>query len=364
MTASVAVIGGGLGGLALAGALGGQDLEVTVYEAAPTARLEGQSLSLWSNGTSVLKRLGITPDGPVVERMILHAAGRPVTFQVGAMAAAIGSPNMTVRRAGLLEALTAAVGPGQVRYGKECLSVRPAGPQVVAAFADGTEVLADLVIGADGVHSQVRRCLWNRESAYAGTATWQGAASLPAEVPPAGDTILAVARRGLFGGAFRMPDGLVHWFVDHHQPTPKRPDNDRDHLEGLFAGWPAPFPSVVEASSEFHFVPIYTVRPPLRWSTGGNVALLGDAAHAMGPALGQGANQAFVDAVALAEALRKHGVTETALQHYERSRRRPALALWGQSQAALLLRRTGLFNSIGLLPDSLANRIFAQSIRP
>ena len=159
MTSSVAVIGGGLGGLAVAVALRDHDLEVKVYEAAPAARLEGELLSLWSNGTSMLARLGVNPQGEVVERMILHAAGREVVFDVGSVAAATGSPNVTVRRVDLLGALTAELGPDQVHYGKECVAIRSHGSRAVARFADGSVIEADLVIGADGVNSAVRQCL-------------------------------------------------------------------------------------------------------------------------------------------------------------------------------------------------------------
>jgi 2-polyprenyl-6-methoxyphenol hydroxylase-like FAD-dependent oxidoreductase len=84
----------------------------------------------------------------------------------------------------------------------------------------------------------------------------------------------------------------------------------------------------------------------------------------MGPALGQGANQAFIEAVALGQAIQNHGISRQALQHYERPRRTKALSVWLDSKAALLLRRTGLFNTIGLLPESLANHIFARSLEP
>jgi 2-polyprenyl-6-methoxyphenol hydroxylase-like FAD-dependent oxidoreductase len=115
---------------------------------------------------------------------------------------------------------------------------------------------------------------------------------------------------------------------------------------------------------DLYQVPIYVRRPPRRWYRGVAV-LLGDAAHGMGPALGQGGAQAFVDAVALRRSLERVIDIEDALRDYQRQRAGAILRLWVGSNITLRMRRTGLLElATRLTPARLAHRSFARSVAP
>jgi FAD-dependent urate hydroxylase len=356
-----------LGGLAAAIGLERAGFEVAVYEQAAGTRQEGGSITLWSNGIAALADLGVVPSRvQVVQRMLMKdGTGRDLLdLDIATISKQHGHQSINIWRQDLIADLTRAF-HGSIHFDKRCVGMTPRAESSVALFADGTTAEGDLLVGADGVHSAVRKARWGGHATYAGTTCWDGQIEhSPVELQP--QTVVAVATASTYAMAFPMPDGRVHWFVDNRQPLPESAAPDRRILEAICRDWPQPFPALIAATdqSALSQIPIYVRRPPRRWFSGRTV-LLGESAHGMGPALGQGGTQAFVDAVALHTALSTATGIDAALAQYQRRRAAAVLRLWVGSNLTLRMRRTGLLElATRLTPPKLAHRSFARSIAP
>ncbi|WP_460862085.1 FAD-dependent monooxygenase [Nocardiopsis coralliicola] len=334
----VLVIGGGIGGLAAACALADGGARVRVAEARPSGGGDlGAFLTLAGNGTRALHRLGAAAAaedcGFGLERLRVIDAG-------GAVAAERPlSGFRCLRWADLRAGLAAAAlrrGPA-LDEGLTCTAVREDAGGAVAEFDDGSADRADLVIGADGVHSAVRSAIDPRGPAarYAGqniyyAASWCTDGTGP---PPPGRIDMVRGSRAAFGHA-TCPDGSSAWFA--RVPGPplagsgvRRSPGARERLAALLEPDATPAAATVAATSAPVLATDARDLPPGgRWHTR-RVLLLGDAAHAASPATGQGASQALEDACALAGALGSAAATAgppagtlaSALAAVERARR-------------------------------------------
>ena len=163
----VAIIGGGIGGLAAANALSRAGIEVAVYEAAAELREIGAGVALQPNAMRVLRAIGLEDNVRNVagrsQWQVMHnwktgrVIGRTSREQ---QAASFGTTGATVHRADLLDVLAGGLPSGVVTLGKRCAGVRSDGVAAVARFADGSEAEADVIVGADGIHSPVRASLF------------------------------------------------------------------------------------------------------------------------------------------------------------------------------------------------------------
>src|SRR5689334_19433277 len=165
--ARIAIIGGGIGGLTAARALRQRGFEPTVYEAAPELREIGAGVALQPNAMKALRSLGLEAAVRAFawesQYQVVREGrtGRVITRtpQRGYLEARFGATGCTVHRADLLDVLAAAVPDDSVRLGARCVEVQATADAASARFADGTEIEVDVVIGADGIHSAVRRSL-------------------------------------------------------------------------------------------------------------------------------------------------------------------------------------------------------------
>ncbi|MFF5078919.1 FAD-dependent oxidoreductase [Actinoplanes sp. NPDC000266] len=311
------VIGAGVGGLAAAVALTRRGWTVTVLEKAPALENVGAGLAIAPNGLRALDVLGLgervramaalqgtagiqRPDGGWISRT--DAAAAETRF---------GLPTIVVHRAALIRLLAGAVTDSSpqaaadsagramtgavLRLGVPVEDVDPATGRVVTP---GGPVEADLVVAADGLHSAVRRKLFPQSPGpvYTGVTSWRFV------VPrPPGDLELSETwGDGAVVGVVNLGDDRVYCYATAPAPPGERADDERAELLRWFGGWHEPIPSLMSAATEIIRTDIRCLDTPPKAFHRGRVALLGDAAHAMTPNLGQGACQALEDAVVLA----------------------------------------------------------------
>ena len=316
----VTVIGGGIGGLAAAVALRRTGIEAVVVEQVASIREVGAGLSIWSNAVNALRELGL--DGTVVasasvlERHLTQTpAGQRISeTQFGPLAKAAGAPSICIHRAVLQRILLDALPPSSVRTGARCSGFRDA----TAILESGERIEADVLVGADGVSSVIRDGLHGAEAPrYAGYTCWRGIRRENG-LRRGGSSLLILGAGSQFG-LFPCGEGLLYWFLTKNAPPGSK--LTKGEVLALCRDWVAPAREVIDGTPEETILQNDILdRPPLAWWGRGNVTLLGDAAHATTPNLGQGACQALEDAVVLAHCLRGGLPIEAALRQYERSR--------------------------------------------
>jgi 2-polyprenyl-6-methoxyphenol hydroxylase-like FAD-dependent oxidoreductase len=307
-----------------------------VHEAYPEdADERGAFLTVAVNGLAALRSLGLDPAEvlaagyPTPRLRLSNGAGRRLADLPLGGPTADGTVTTTIKRADLYAALrAAAVQDGiDIRYGKRLVTLTEQPDGVTAGFADGTEVTADLLVGADGLNSRTRILLDPAAPAprYLGLLNAGGFTTRPVAADldrTPGLVHMTFGKRCFFGWS-GAPDGSVWWFAN---PPSKRPhagfpaDAWRAHLLDLVAGDTDPAAAIIRATDDV-LGPWNTFdlpRVPV-WRRSRSV-LIGDAAHAVAPSSGQGASMALEDAVTLGRCLAAADVP-AALADYESRRR-------------------------------------------
>jgi salicylate hydroxylase len=359
----VAIVGGGIGGLAAALFLRQAGIVATVYEQAGELREVGAGLVVPPNLVRPLARLGLI-DALQRDAVRLEAAwefrrwqdGRVLSVQpMGRECEALyGAPCYVAHRADLLRVLQRALPAEQLRLGHRCSAVQQSDDGVTLTFTrrDGSETIehADAAIGADGIHSVLRESI-----APAVDARFSGLCAFRCLVPATQAPAMALRPvQSLWLGAQRhfvhypisagrlvnlvaiVPAGdwrEESWTSEGHVPD----------LRAEFEGWDARVLQLIDAATDTRRWALVDRTPLPRW-TDGRLTLLGDAAHAMLPFFAQGAAQAVEDAEALALCLRAADRTTVtqALMRYDAQRRPRA------SQVQVMSRGRELRNH---LPD-------------
>jgi 2-polyprenyl-6-methoxyphenol hydroxylase-like FAD-dependent oxidoreductase len=304
----VGIIGAGVGGLATAVGLQRHGVEAHVFEQSATVETVGSGLSIFGNGRTALRAIGlghgfdeIGGDGmgelPSGQR-------RPDGRWLAVAPAAASAEVRVVHRAALHALLVSALAPRTLHLG-------------TAVSADTLNF--DVVVGADGLRSRTRE-LWADAPAirYAGYSAWRGVTDGPFAVDAASETW----GDGLRFGIAPLADGRVYWFAVASMPESRPMSGELRRVQKLFAGWHDPVAGLLAATDPATVIrhPIADLATPLRSYVRDRTVLLGDAAHAMTPDLGQGANQALEDAATLSillGAARTTSEIDTALARYD-----------------------------------------------
>jgi 2-polyprenyl-6-methoxyphenol hydroxylase-like FAD-dependent oxidoreductase len=313
----VVVAGGGIGGITLALALAREGIEARILEKAPALAPVGAGISVQSNAMRVLRKLGADEDvqaaGRVLEdSAILDPRGRAlVRMSIAELARRIGAPVVAIHRARLHEVLVGKLAPGVLALGREVTGFTDGEGGIEAQTTGGAE-RGDLLVGADGLHSIVRKSIANDAPVYAGYTSWRGIAT-GVDVVPALAT--ETWGRGARFGVVPIGHGEVYWFATANRPASSTTHADPAELRELFRGWHAPIPALLDATKTILRTDIHDLPTLASWHRG-RAVLLGDAAHAMTPNLGQGGCQAIEDALVLASVLGRGG----ELDDYERLR--------------------------------------------
>lgn len=322
----VAVVGAGVGGLVTAASLAREGVPCVVFEQAGGAPEVGGGIQISPNGARVLHQLGLEPAlravaaRPAARELRRWRDGRLIgSIALGAAAAArYGAPYYALRRTDLCRMLLRVA--GTVRFGQRCVGLDESASGVRLRFAGGDAYDADVVIGADGIHSVVRRALASDTPRFTGHAVYRAlvpAARLPwLAGPPRVMVWLGPGQHCVCypaGGS-----GAVNLVatVEAARPPDGYTRGDAAQLAGAYAGWHPHVRALLTAADRLVHHGLFD-RPPLpRWQRG-RIAVVGDAAHPMLPFLAQGATQAIEDAATLAAHLRD----PDGLARYEELRR-------------------------------------------
>lgn len=320
----IAVVGAGIGGLTLAIALRARGLGVDLYEATAELREVGAAVALSANATRHLADLGLGEQldevAADIDTLVWRDGrdGRVIGLHrpEPAYRERFHGPYLGVHRATLQQILSAAAGPERIHLSKRLTAIDDGPDAAVLHFADGTSAEADLVIGADGARSTVRRLLLGYDDAlYSGCSGFRGIVPI-ADLPSLPDPHAIQFWMGPGGHLLHYPLSATEvnfLLVERHpSPWPARewvaPSTEGDQLRH-FGDW---HPAVVEMITAVGISQRWGLfhRPPLsRWSRG-RVTLIGDAAHALVPHHGQGANQSIEDAVVLADVIGRRGLDD------------------------------------------------------
>jgi 2-polyprenyl-6-methoxyphenol hydroxylase-like FAD-dependent oxidoreductase len=340
----VAIVGAGLAGLATAAAFRRAGHEAAVFEQAGELRAGGLAINLWSNATSLLPALGL-PAGQIpgrpFSRMLMRAGGRDVATMV---LPARGLPHVTVERAELLTVLAGLLPDGAISFGTRCGEVA------------GLAAEHDLVVVADGASSSLRELVTGPARRRWTWTIWQ--ATVAAELPGLpSDAGASVVRPGFFSGVWRLADGRITWFA----AQPGRPPGQGDALLAELRDDQDPvLRTLARATLPGHWTEWRSADlwPSRAWHRG-NVVLVGDAAHAMLPTLGQGACQSIEDAATLAAAVAAEDRLDQALRRYAAVRVSRVRGIVAMARlASVNMRSTPASRAV---PDAVTVRLMARS---
>lgn len=320
---SAVIVGGGIGGLATAISLAGAGMTVTVLERGTALAEIGAGIAVWPNGVVCLERLGVGEALAGVAELggtsvVRGVAGRPLSKADPAAFRERFGDMAVMHRSDLLSALAGrATEVGvELRCGEGVATVSATGE---VSTTSGRTISADLVVGADGIGSAVRGSVFPGHPGPRGTGitAWRWVVDIDtcglAEMPAPSTTL----GMGMEFGILPLDSRRVYCFAS----SARRRDGSTPGPDA-YRSWHAPVGALVEAGADVGMLRHEIADlPPLPTFVSGRVALVGDAAHAMTPHLGQGACQALEDAVVLGDMVTRHGRDiDAALAAYDRAR--------------------------------------------
>jgi 2-polyprenyl-6-methoxyphenol hydroxylase-like FAD-dependent oxidoreductase len=325
-----AIVGGGIGGLTLAIALQRKGFSVKVYENSPEIKPVGAGIVLAANALKAYRAIGIEKEivaaGKEMKRFRLKdRRGNTLSqTEVSKIVAQYGTVNtLTLHRADLHQVLVKSLKPDTLILGKGCQSFKEEENGITLYFKDGTTAFTDFVIAADGIHSIFRKKLCPEvKLRYSGYTCWRGITSaLPKgfNFEEASESWGAGKRFGIVP----LSNGRAYWFATVNASENEEAKNNlsiRD-VEKMFGEFHFPVKEIITGTNRGDMIKNDIIDiPPIKKFAFGRIVLLGDAAHATTPNLGQGACMAIEDAVVLANCLENNSDVILAFNEFETRR--------------------------------------------
>lgn len=322
-----AILGGGIAGLTAAIALRKAGIAADVFESAPQVKPLGAGLLLAANAVKGYQKLGISEQIIAKGRFlpffsILDRDGRTITqADAEVIGRKYGVHNFAIHRADLHEALLSELDASRIHTGKHAVKAERQADKTIVFFQDGTTHETDYLIVADGIHSAIRQQLLPGSAPrYAGYTCWRAVIDSPGlTMKGASETWGTEGRFGIVP----LANGKIYWFacVNAPQGDPAMRSMTVAGLEHIFGKFHEPVPVILRHTRDENLIwnDIIDLKPLSRYAFG-NILLIGDAAHATTPNMGQGACQAVEDAVILADELRRAGNAGSAFVAFEKRR--------------------------------------------
>jgi 2-polyprenyl-6-methoxyphenol hydroxylase-like FAD-dependent oxidoreductase len=325
-----AIVGGGIGGLTLAIALQKKGFQVTVYENASEIKPLGAGLALAANAVKALAEIGISDEvlkaGKVLKYLRIKDTRGKILSETNseAISRKFGIVNnFTIHRADLHRVLISLLNPGTLKLGKGCLDFTTDSSGVTLQFDDGTTAHADCLIACDGIHSAIRKKLIPTSyPRYAGYTCWR------AVVDPAPSNVDMAETSETWGpgcrfGIVPLSDNRLYWFacINAKEKDPAMRAMRVPDLQQHFKNFYAPVGDILAQTQDHKLIwsDIADIKPIHQFAFG-KVVLLGDAAHATTPNMGQGACMAIEDAAILANCIENYSTPEETFIQYEKKR--------------------------------------------
>ena len=356
----IGVVGAGSSGLLLTLLLQRQGHRVELFERSPQRRSEGCGILLVRSGVEAVAAAaipGLLDDllaaGRPVERFVIRNLRGDLIETSPAERESGDLPSLLIRRQAILEVLWRQVDPTSFQGGAALQHWHQDGASVTASFSNGKRWQGDLLIGADGIFSQVAPLLApQRRLHYLGDRVWRGIAA-DGQVLEPGDFLVVARGRGVYANAFDLgPDAtsqdqtsITHWGFFQEEPLPSSRAEQRQLLqepvpEQALAKIPATLAALIRATPPEQVVANWSFDiEPLPHLVAGRVGLIGDAGHAMSSSQARGMTAGLEDAVSLARHLAQRSDPTQALAAYE-AERRPIVHRY-QERSRAISARTG-----------------------
>ena len=323
----ITIIGGGIAGLTTAIALNKMGIEADIFEAAPTIKAIGAGLILAANAMQGYQKLGISAEiikkGRLATSFIIYDQNGRIVTKTDSQANTekYGADNFTIHRANLHQLLLSKINKNHLFTNKKALKIEQINSKIIVHFQDNTHHETDYLIVSDGINSAIRKQLMpNSEPRYAGYTCWRAVIdNTKLKLTETSETWGVNGRIGLVP----LADNKIYWFacINAPQNDPKMKAFKVADLQAAFKDYHDPIPSVLAETKDENLLwnDIIDLKPINKYAFE-NIVLIGDAAHATTPNMGQGACQAIEDAVVLADEMNKNKDFNQAFKAFEKRR--------------------------------------------
>lgn len=355
------IIGAGMAGLTASIAMQKLGTSMKIYEWAPTLEAVGAGIWMAPNAMQVFERLEIAHkinEGgvPLEKIQIVDNNMHPILrTDQDAFRNRFGFTTTAIRRSSLQEILLQEIDKENLVLGKKCNGIENIDGKPIVLFEDGSNTTADFIIAADGVHSSIRNQLFPKAALLnKNTCCWRGIATIQLK-PDFKKAIIESWDQGVRFGFSEVKDGMVDWFAVQRTKD-QNPSQIKKKLLELFGSFAYPVTDILTATDEARIIrnDISDIAPLPVWHKG-NVCLIGDAAHASTPYMGQGGCQSIEDAYVIAQCLHKHDSIERAFTAFEKARK---------NKAHFIVRTSRKMGHVGYLSGAMgqARNMFIRAL--